>query len=74
MRHVVSRKPVPPPVPVVEILLPEVASKESLVSDEGNNKGGLSPVGRRRTVFGGWWDLGLLERMGTVRSVRRGGR
>jgi hypothetical protein len=36
--------------------------------------GGGGGRGKRRTVWGmvveGWWDLGLLERMGTVRRKR----
>ncbi|KAL1840786.1 hypothetical protein VTJ49DRAFT_7741 [Mycothermus thermophilus] len=41
----------------------------------GAGKGGKGSVsgGKRRTVWGfieGWWDLGLLERMGTVRRKR----
>jgi hypothetical protein len=41
---------------------------------EGLSPGGGGGRGKRRTVWGmvveGWWDLGLLERMGTVRRKR----
>ena len=32
---------------------------------------GHGAKGRRRTTVWGWWDLGLLERMGTVKRSRR---
>jgi hypothetical protein len=56
-----------------------VASPGSGSASAGMSPGGLAPAvegtpargkSKRRTVWGmieGWWDLGLLERMGTVR-------
>ncbi|KAL2266689.1 hypothetical protein VTJ83DRAFT_6041 [Remersonia thermophila] len=43
------------------------------VAGKGNKGAGGDTSGKRKTVWGlidGWWDLGLLERMGTVRRKK----
>ena len=55
---------------VVDVVTPGTGKGEGL--SPGGGEGGRK--GKRRTVWGmvveGWWDLGLLERMGTVRRKR----
>ncbi|KAK3306048.1 uncharacterized protein B0T15DRAFT_503053 [Chaetomium strumarium] len=65
-----------------EVLSPAVQSVTATIVDNNNNNNSappspspVTPSGKkRRTVWGfieGWWDLGLLERMGTVRRKQR---
>lgn len=78
----VRRKPPPPPIVVVhpppgagylaegKSAVVEVVSVGTAASSGGGQSPAVARPPKRRTVWGlieGWWDLGLLERMNTVR-------